>query len=118
MKNPEPMQNDDVPKPKPHRVWTRTTIPRGWDRAFAPDDDDEGISVGSQTLTLGSSHGSQGGFDPPERSSNVEIEVDGIVMQSLIAQLSKTPGRVRWAGRSLGADNEMTPGPDAFWFED
>ncbi|MFL3021911.1 MAG: CoA transferase [Acidimicrobiales bacterium] len=46
------------------------------------------------------------------------IEVDGIVMQSLIAQLSKTPGRVRWAGRSLGADNEMTPGPDAFWFED
>ena len=46
------------------------------------------------------------------------IEVDGIVMQSLIAQLSKTPGRVRWAGRSLGADNEMTPGPDALWFED
>lgn len=46
------------------------------------------------------------------------IEVDGIVMQSLIAQLSKTPGRVRWAGRSLGADNEMTPSPDAFWFED
>ena len=46
------------------------------------------------------------------------IEVDGIVMQSLIAQLSKTPGRVRWAGRSLGADNEMLPGPDASWFED
>ena len=46
------------------------------------------------------------------------IEVDGIVMQSLIAQLSKTPGRVRWAGRSLGADNEMMPGPDASWFED
>jgi crotonobetainyl-CoA:carnitine CoA-transferase CaiB-like acyl-CoA transferase len=46
------------------------------------------------------------------------VEVDGVVMQSLIAQLSKTPGRVRWAGRSLGADNEMTPGPDAVWFED
>ena len=46
------------------------------------------------------------------------IEVDGIVMQSLIAQLSKTPGRVRWAGRSLGADNEMMLGPDASWFED
>ena len=46
------------------------------------------------------------------------VEVDGVVMQSLIAQLSKTPGRVRWAGRSLGADNEMTPGPDALWFED
>jgi crotonobetainyl-CoA:carnitine CoA-transferase CaiB-like acyl-CoA transferase len=46
------------------------------------------------------------------------VEVDGVVMQSLIAQLSKTPGRVRWAGRSLGADNEMMPGPDALWFED
>ena len=46
------------------------------------------------------------------------IEVDGIVMQSLIAQLSKTPGQVRWAGRSLGADNETSPGPDASWFED
>ena len=46
------------------------------------------------------------------------VEVDGIVMQSLIAQLSKTPGEVRWAGRSLGADNETLPGPDSVWFED
>jgi len=46
------------------------------------------------------------------------IEVDGIVMQSLIAQLSKTPGQVRWAGRSLGADNETMPGPNSVWFED
>jgi len=46
------------------------------------------------------------------------VEVDGIVMQSLIAHLSKTPGRVRWAGRSLGADNEMMPGSDSLWFED
>lgn len=46
------------------------------------------------------------------------VEVDGIVMQSLIAHLSKTPGRVRWAGRSLGADNEMMPGSDSVWFED
>jgi crotonobetainyl-CoA:carnitine CoA-transferase CaiB-like acyl-CoA transferase len=46
------------------------------------------------------------------------VEVDGIVMQSLIAQLSKTPGSVRWAGRSLGADNEDLPGPDSVWFQE
>lgn len=46
------------------------------------------------------------------------VEVDGIVMQSLIAQLSKTPGSVRWAGRSLGADNGNLPGPDAVWFRE
>ena len=46
------------------------------------------------------------------------IEVDGVVMQSLIAQLSKTPGEVRWAGRSLGADNDTLPGSDSVWFED
>ena len=46
------------------------------------------------------------------------VEVDGIVMQSLIAQLSKTPGSVRWAGRSLGADNGDLPGPDAVWFRE
>jgi len=46
------------------------------------------------------------------------VEVDGVVMQSLIAQLSKTPGEIRWAGRSLGADNKTLPGPDSVWFED
>ena len=46
------------------------------------------------------------------------VEVDGIVMQSLIAQLSKTPGSVRWAGRSLGADNGDLPGPDSVWFRE
>lgn len=46
------------------------------------------------------------------------IEVDGVVMQALIAQLSKTPGEVRWAGRSLGADNDTLPGSDSVWFED
>ena len=34
------------------------------------------------------------------------IEVDGTPMQGLIARLSRTPGRVRWAGRPLGADTE------------
>jgi crotonobetainyl-CoA:carnitine CoA-transferase CaiB-like acyl-CoA transferase len=33
----------------------------------------------------------------------VEI-VDGVPMQSLIARLSRTPGRIRWAGRPHGAD--------------
>ena len=46
------------------------------------------------------------------------VEVDGIVMQSLIAQRSKTPGSVRWAGRSLGADNGDLPGPDSVWFRE
>ena len=79
MRTPEPPGNDvSVQKSKPHRVWTRTTIPRGWDRAFDPADDDASAANG-HVLTLGSSRSSQGGFDPPERSSNVEIEVDGCV---------------------------------------
>ncbi|MEZ5238927.1 MAG: CoA transferase [Microthrixaceae bacterium] len=32
------------------------------------------------------------------------VEVDGVPMQQLIARLSATPGRVRWAGRALDAD--------------
>ena len=31
-------------------------------------------------------------------------EVDGTPMQGLIARLSATPGRLRWAGRPLDAD--------------
>jgi crotonobetainyl-CoA:carnitine CoA-transferase CaiB-like acyl-CoA transferase len=34
------------------------------------------------------------------------IEVDGVRMQGLIAGLSRTPGRIRHAGRPLGADTE------------
>ncbi len=33
------------------------------------------------------------------------IEVNGLLMQNVVARLSRTPGQVRWAGRSLGADN-------------
>lgn len=33
------------------------------------------------------------------------VEVDGLVMQNVVARLSRTPGKVRWAGRALGADN-------------
>ena len=32
--------------------------------------------------------------------------LDGVPMQGLIARLSATPGRLRWAGRPLGADTE------------
>ncbi len=33
-------------------------------------------------------------------------EVDGVPMQQLIARLSATPGRIRWAGRPLDADGD------------
>ena len=32
--------------------------------------------------------------------------VDGVPMQGLVARLSETPGRIRWAGRPLGADSD------------
>lgn len=35
------------------------------------------------------------------------IHVDGVRMQNVIARLSKTPGRIRFAGKQLGADNEF-----------
>ncbi len=35
------------------------------------------------------------------------IDVDGVRMQNVIARLSKTPGRIRFAGKQLGADNEL-----------
>jgi len=39
-------------------------------------------------------------------------------MQALIAQLSRTPGAVRWTGRDLGADNSNIPDAAAHWFSD
>jgi crotonobetainyl-CoA:carnitine CoA-transferase CaiB-like acyl-CoA transferase len=56
--------------------------------------------------------------DPHVAARDALVEVDGLVMQGLVAQLSRTPGEVRWVGRVLGADNETMPGPDADWFED
>ena len=41
------------------------------------------------------------------RQRQVMIEVDGIVMQNVVARLSRTPGRVRHAGRRQGADQDM-----------
>ena len=45
--------------------------------------------------------------DPHFREREVMIEVDGIVMQNVIARLSRTPGRVRHAGRRQGADQDL-----------
>jgi len=42
--------------------------------------------------------------DPHLAARGAVVEVDGVPMQGLIAHLSATPGRIRWAGRPLGAD--------------
>ncbi|NLD77280.1 MAG: CoA transferase [Acidimicrobiales bacterium] len=44
--------------------------------------------------------------DPHAVARGIVTEVDGVPMQGLVARLSATPGRVRWAGRPLGADTE------------
>lgn len=44
--------------------------------------------------------------DPHVRARGAVEVVDGTPMQGLVARLSATPGRVRWAGRPLGADTE------------
>jgi crotonobetainyl-CoA:carnitine CoA-transferase CaiB-like acyl-CoA transferase len=54
--------------------------------------------------------------DPHLRARGSFVEVDGVPMQGLVARLSKTPGAIRWAGRSLGEDNPPVwvdvPAPD------
>ncbi len=42
--------------------------------------------------------------DPHYAARDAIVEVDGVPMQNLIARLSKTPGRLRFAGRPLDAD--------------
>ncbi|MGI9603800.1 MAG: CaiB/BaiF CoA transferase family protein [Acidimicrobiales bacterium] len=42
--------------------------------------------------------------DPHFAARQALVELDGSVMQGLVADLSATPGRLRWAGRSQGAD--------------
>ena len=44
--------------------------------------------------------------DPHMTARAAVVDVDGTPMQGLIARLSKTPGRIRWAGRPLGADTD------------
>ena len=42
--------------------------------------------------------------DPHVAARGTVVEVDGTPMQGLVARLAETPGRLRWAGRPLGAD--------------
>jgi crotonobetainyl-CoA:carnitine CoA-transferase CaiB-like acyl-CoA transferase len=44
--------------------------------------------------------------DPHVRARGAIVEVDGTPMQGLVARLSRTPGRLRGAGRPLGADGD------------
>jgi crotonobetainyl-CoA:carnitine CoA-transferase CaiB-like acyl-CoA transferase len=44
--------------------------------------------------------------DPHFAARGALVEVDGVHQQGVIAQLSATPGAVRWAGRPLGADTD------------
>src|SRR5207302_3252837 len=49
--------------------------------------------------------------DPHIVARQAITEVDGVPMQNVVARLSATPGRVRWTGRALGADNDEVLGP-------
>ncbi|MEZ5179774.1 MAG: CoA transferase [Acidimicrobiales bacterium] len=44
--------------------------------------------------------------DPHAVARGIVADVGGTPMQGLVARLSATPGRLRWAGRPLGADTE------------
>lgn len=48
--------------------------------------------------------------DPHLRAREAIVEVDGTPMQGLVARLSRTPGRIRWTGRPLGADTDEVLG--------
>lgn len=48
--------------------------------------------------------------DPHLVERGAIVEVDGVPMQDVIARLSATPGRVRFAARALGADNDEVLG--------
>ena len=45
--------------------------------------------------------------DPHYAARGTIVDVDGTPMQGLVARLSKTPGRIRWAGRPLAADQDL-----------
>ncbi len=44
--------------------------------------------------------------DPHLQARGAVVDLDGTPMQGLVARLSRTPGRLRWAGRPLGADTD------------
>ncbi|MDG2111590.1 MAG: CoA transferase [Actinomycetota bacterium] len=56
--------------------------------------------------------------DPHVEARGSLVDVDGVVMQGLIARLSRTPGSVEFAGRPLGADDHLRPGTDDVWLKD
>lgn len=51
--------------------------------------------------------------DPHFRAREAMVEVDGVMMPNVIARLSRTPGRIRHAGRPKGADQEAVLKSDA-----
>lgn len=57
--------------------------------------------------------------DPHVQARGALVEVDGVLMQGPVARLSRTPGRIRHAGRRLGADTDAVLGalgaPDGPW---
>jgi crotonobetainyl-CoA:carnitine CoA-transferase CaiB-like acyl-CoA transferase len=48
--------------------------------------------------------------DPHVLARQAVCDVEGTPMQGVVARLSATPGRIRWSGRPLGADNEEVLG--------
>jgi crotonobetainyl-CoA:carnitine CoA-transferase CaiB-like acyl-CoA transferase len=44
--------------------------------------------------------------DPHMVARGAVVDLDGSPMQGLVARLSETPGRLRWAGRPLGSDTD------------
>jgi crotonobetainyl-CoA:carnitine CoA-transferase CaiB-like acyl-CoA transferase len=44
--------------------------------------------------------------DPHVRARHVFVEVDGVVQQGAVARMTRTPARLRFAGRPLGADTD------------
>ena len=53
--------------------------------------------------------------DEHVRERDALVEIDGFLMQNVVARLSGTPGRVRWSGRSLGADNADLTESESGW---
>ena len=70
----------------PPRVWTRATVPRAWTRVPPPPSPSEDeadhpsfSSLSPSPRAYGSLDSKDGWSDPPPRSANTELEVDGVV---------------------------------------
>jgi crotonobetainyl-CoA:carnitine CoA-transferase CaiB-like acyl-CoA transferase len=50
--------------------------------------------------------------DPHLQARGALVDVDGTVMQGLVARLSATPGAIRWGGRALRADDDLLAADD------